>query len=67
MKIYNGVLHVGDLLAQHMVSIVAYVCLYPLKFAIFGELVEKTTRKYLKKNSTYLNQWKSYYMTVPPF
>ena len=33
---YNGVLRSGDLLAQHIVVIVASVCLYPLKFAIFG-------------------------------
>ena len=45
----NVVLHAGDLLAQHPVVISASVCLYPLKFAIFGEVGETTTRKYLKE------------------
>ena len=45
----NGVLHAGDLLAQHLVVIGDYVCLYPLKFAIFGEVGETNTRKYLKE------------------
>ena len=51
LKIYNGVIHAGDLLAQHPVVISASVCLYPLKISIFGEVGEKTTRKYLKKKS----------------
>ena len=41
----NGVLHADDLLVQHLVLIGASICLYPLKFAIFGEVGEKTTRK----------------------
>ena len=45
----NGVLHSGDLLAQHLVAIDASVCLYPLHFEIFGEVGETTTRKYLKE------------------
>ena len=48
-EIYNGVLHAGDLLAHHMLVIGASVCLYPLKSAIFGEVVETTTSKYLKE------------------
>ena len=48
LKIYNGVIHTGDLLAQNPVVISDSVCLYPLKFPIFGEVGEKTTRKYLK-------------------
>ena len=43
----NGVLHAGDLLAQYLVLIGASVCLYSLKFAIFGDVGETTTRKYL--------------------
>ena len=46
---YNGVLHACDLLAQHMVVLGASVCLYPLKFAIFGEVGETTIRKYLER------------------
>ena len=46
---YNGVLHAGDLLAQHLVLIGDSVCLYPLKFAISGEVGETTTRYYLKE------------------
>ena len=38
---YNGVIHAGDLLAQNPVEISASVCLCPLKFSIFGEVVEK--------------------------
>ena len=46
---YNGVLHAGDLLAQYMVVIGASVWPYLLKFSIFGEVGETTTRKYLKE------------------
>ena len=42
---YNGVLHFGDKLAHHPLVIVAYICLYLFKFAIFGEVGETTTRK----------------------
>ena len=35
---YIGFLHAGDLLAQHLVVIGDSVCLYNLKFAIFGEV-----------------------------
>ena len=35
---YNGVLHAGDTLAQNLLAIGASICLYPLKFAIFGEV-----------------------------
>ena len=45
----NGVLHDVDMLAHHMVVIGAYVCLYPLRFSIFGEVGEKTTKNYLKE------------------
>ena len=45
----NDVLHTSDLIAQHLVVICAYVCLYPLKFAIFGDVGETTNRKYLKE------------------
>ena len=45
----NNVLHAGDLLARHLLIIGASVCLYPLKFAIFGEVGETTTRKYRKE------------------
>ena len=49
----NGVLHAGDILTQHMVLICASVCLYPFKFAIFGELGETTTRKYIKEKTNF--------------
>ena len=45
----NRVLHAGDLLAHHPVVISASVCLYPLKYSIFGYVGETTTRKYLKE------------------
>ena len=45
----NGVLHAGYLLAHDMVVIGASVCLYILKYAIFGEVVETTTMNYLKE------------------
>ena len=46
---YSDVLHADDLIALHTVVIIASVCLYPLEFAIFEEVVETTTRKYLKE------------------
>ena len=45
----NGVLCAGDILAQNPVLISASVCLYHLKFEIFGELLETTTKNYLKE------------------
>ena len=36
-----SVLYAGDLLARYLVVICASVCLYPLKFTIFGEVGEK--------------------------
>ena len=62
----HGVLHAGDLLAQHLVVIGAFVCIYLPNFAIFVDVRETTTRKYLKENSTSFNQWKRYHTTVPP-
>ena len=47
----HGVLHAGNLLAQNLVLIGASVCLYPLKFAIFGDVGKITTRKFLKEKS----------------
>ena len=41
----NDFLHAGFLIAQNLVVISAYICLYPFKFAIFGEVGETTTRK----------------------
>ena len=46
---YNGVLHAGVLLAQHLVVKGHSICLCPLKITIFGEVGEKTTWKYLKE------------------
>ena len=47
----NGVLHDGGMISQNLVVIGASVCLYSLKFVIFGEVGEITTRKYLKEKS----------------
>ena len=47
----NGILHDGDILAKHLLVIGASVCIYPFKFAIFGEVGEATTSNYLKEKS----------------
>ena len=44
----NAVIHAGDLLAQNLVLLGASICLHPLKFVIFGEVGETTTRNQLK-------------------
>ena len=41
----NGILHAGDLLAQHLVVIGASVCLYLLKYVIFGEVKKNNYQK----------------------
>ena len=43
----NGNIHAVDLLSQNLVVIDASICLHPLKYEIFGEVGETTTRKYL--------------------
>ena len=48
---YNGVLHTGGLISHNLVLIGDYICIYPLKFVIFGEVGEITARKYLKEKS----------------
>ena len=55
-EIYNNFLHAGDVLAQHLLVIGDCVCLYPLKFSIFGEVGETPTSNYLKEK---LNLFKS--------
>ena len=48
-KINFGIFFKFRVLSVRPRVIGAYVCLYPLKFAISGEVGETTTKKYLKE------------------
>ena len=66
-KTSNGVINADDLLAQYLVVMGASVFLYYLKFAIFGEVGETITRKYLKEKCNLFQSVEEVLYDVPPF